>query len=157
MASAPVLYTPAVLGLATSLARFPITADLPWMGEARSASCGSALKLALALDAAGAIAGIGVSAHACAIGQAATAIFAEAAIGKNASDIAGAEQAIAVWLSASASAANVAEMPSWPGLSAIQAATAYPARHGAILLAWRAALSAIVKAEQADAIAAVVE
>jgi hypothetical protein len=36
-----------------------------------------------------------------------------------------------------------APLPDWPGLSAIAAARSYPARHGAILLPWKAAMAAL--------------
>ena len=143
MASAAVLYTPEVLGLATSLAGFPIDDSLPIHGEARSASCGSSLKVALALDEAGRIVRVGLMAHACAVGQAAAAIFAQAAPGRSAGEIAAAEQAIAAWLGGASGASAATGLPDWPGLSAIAAAAAYPARHGAILLGWRAALAAL--------------
>lgn len=144
MASVAVLYTPEVLGLATSLARFPITDTLDLRGQARSASCGSTLTVALALDDAGKIAQVGLAAHACAIGQAAAAIFAQAAIGQTAQDIRHAEQAIAAWL-AGANGDDPAKRPDWPGLQAIAPAWGYPARHGAILLGWRAALVAFAQ------------
>lgn len=38
---------------------------------------------------------------------------------------------------------NGGPIPDWPGFEAIAAARDYPARHGAILLAWRAALVAL--------------
>jgi NifU-like protein involved in Fe-S cluster formation len=133
MASPVVLYTPAVLGLATELARYPWDDSLPLAGEARSKSCGSALALALGTDAAGRIDRIGVKAQACAIGQAAAAIFAAAAPGRTLEEVARNGEAIAAWLGGDG------EMPRWPGLEAIAAARDYPARHGAILLAWRAA------------------
>jgi NifU-like protein involved in Fe-S cluster formation len=147
MASAAALYTPEVLALATSLAAFPMEGALPLRGEARSASCGSTLALGLALDEAGAIAQVGLAAHACAIGQAAAAIFANAAIGQTPQAIVEAEAAIAGWLSASARG-EVAALPAWPGLNVIAAAAAFPARHGAILLAWRAALAALALSTQ---------
>jgi len=131
------LYTPEVLGLATGLARFPLDDDLPLRGEARSRSCGSTLVIGLELDGAGRITRLGLRTHACAIGQAAAAIFAAAAAGMQHEDIAVAEDGIAGWL------AGEQAMPEWPGLHAIAPAVAYPARHGAILLAWRAALSAL--------------
>ena len=134
------LYTPEVLGLATALAGFPLHDGLILRGGARSAACGSALTLGLALDG-GRIADVGVSASACAIGQAAAAIFVLAAKGKSAADVAAAEAAIADWLN-SAARGEAAAIPDWPGLGAIAAAAAYPARHGAILLAWRAAAAA---------------
>jgi NifU-like protein involved in Fe-S cluster formation len=131
--SATVLYTPEVLGLATGLAAFPWDDSLPLRGEARSRSCGSTIALGLGTDADGRIERIAIRSSACAIGQAAAAIFAAAAGGKDARAIAEAEQAITAWL------AGEAALPDWPGLAAIAAAREYPARHGAILLAWQAA------------------
>lgn len=142
MVSATALYTPQVLALATGLATYPLGPDMPLRGQARSQSCGSTLEIGLALDSGGAIARVGLSAHACAIGQAAAMIFAKAAPGKGREEIARAEQAIADWLAGQGATA----LPDWPGLDAIAAATAFPARHGAILLAWRAALSAFAQA-----------
>ena len=132
-----VLYTPDVLALATGLAAFPLTDDLPLRGEARSRSCGSTLLIGLEPDGAGRIARLGLRAQACAIGQAAAAIFAGHAVGRSAAELAAAETALAAWLD------GTGAMPDWPGLAAIAAARDYPARHGAILLAWRAALSAL--------------
>ncbi len=142
MASAATLYTPQVLALATSLASFPLDDGLPLRGEARSQRCGSSLTLGLALSLDGSIARVGLAAHACAVGQAAAAIFARAAPGLAPADIAIAEAAIAAWLEAAARD-EVAPLPDWPGLGVIAPAAAFPARHGAILLAWRAALAAL--------------
>ncbi|HZU64024.1 MAG TPA: iron-sulfur cluster assembly scaffold protein, partial [Novosphingobium sp.] len=132
MASVAALYTPEVLGLATSLAQWPLGTDLPLLGRARSASCGSVIDIGLALDGEGRIAALGLAAQACAVGQAAAALFATHATGRNAQDIAAAEAALARWL------AGEAPLPDWPGLAAIAAAQGYPGRHGAVLLAWRA-------------------
>lgn len=131
--SAAVLYTPQVLALATSLARFGWDDGLPLQGGARSRSCGSTITLGLVADPAGRIERIGLKSSACAIGQAAAAIFAAAAPGRDGRDLAEAEQAISAWL------AGEGPMPDWPGLEAIAAARDYPGRHGAILLAWQAA------------------
>jgi NifU-like protein involved in Fe-S cluster formation len=131
--SATVLYTPEVLGLATSLAAFPWDETLPLRGDARSRSCGSTIALGLATDADGRIDRVALRSSACAIGQAAAAIFAAAAPGRDAREIERAEQAIAAWL------AGEGALPDWPGLTAIAAARDYPARHGAIMLAWQAA------------------
>lgn len=133
MASAAKLYTPEVLALATGLAAFPWDAALPLQGEARSKSCGSTIALGLTLDAAGKVARVGLRSQACAIGQAAAAIFAQAAPGRDARAVAEADDAIAAWL------AGEGDLPDWPGLAAIAPARDYPARHGAIRLAWQAA------------------
>jgi NifU-like protein involved in Fe-S cluster formation len=132
-ASTTALYTPEVLALATGLAAYPWDESLPLQGEARSQGCGSTIALGLDLDAAGRIARVALRAQACAIGQAAAAIFAGAAAGLGAQEIGAADDAIAAWL------AGGSALPDWPGLAAIAPARDYPARHGAIRLAWRAA------------------
>ena len=137
------LYTPEVLELAAGLAAFPQDQALPLAGTARSAACGSNLALRLALGADGTIGAIGISAHACAIGQAAATLFARAALGRSPAQIAEAEAAVARWL------AGEAPLADWPGLAAIAPAAAWPARHGAILLGWRAALAALSSDGQA--------
>lgn len=133
MASLAKLYTPGVLALATGLAGFRWDPTLPLQGEARSKSCGSTITLGLGLDASGRIDRMGLRSQACAIGQAAAAIFAQAAIGRDAGDIRAADEAIAAWLT------GEGELPEWPGFAEIEAARDYPARHGAIRLAWTAA------------------
>ena len=122
--------------MATSLADYPLSADLPLRGSARAPTCGSTIELGLALDAAGKITSAGMHAQACAIGQAAAAIFAAAAPGKNRREIESSVTGIEQWLAGGA-------LPHWAGMAAIAAARDYPARHGAILLAWRAALVAL--------------
>lgn len=133
MAGAAVLYTPDILGLATRLAAFPWDDALPLRGDARSRSCGSTIALALAVDEGGRIERVAVRSQACAIGQAAAAVFAEAAPGMTGGEVRNAREAISRWL------ASEGPMPDWPGLAAIAPAHGYPGRHGAILLAWQAA------------------
>ncbi|TCM22067.1 hypothetical protein EDF56_101747 [Novosphingobium sp. PhB165] len=135
-----VLYTPEVLGLAVRLAAYRWDGELPFTAEARSPSCGSTIALGLSLDGEGRVARLGVRSQACAIGQAAAAIFADAAQGRNRAELAEAGQAISRWL------AGEAPLPDWPGLVTIAAARDYPARHGAVMLPWRAALAALSEA-----------
>ena len=133
MANAATLYTPHVLALAPGLAAWPWVEALPLQGSARSKSCGSTLQLGLETDSAGAVVSLGLKAQACAIGQAAAAIFAQSVIGRSPDEIAAAADAIFAWLT------DDAPRPDWPGLDLIEPARAYPARHGAIMLAWDAA------------------
>jgi NifU-like protein involved in Fe-S cluster formation len=132
MATVP-LYTPEILALATTLAAWPLDGSLPATTTVRSRSCGSTLSLGLVTDEGGRIAKVGLTTQACAIGQAAAAIFAAGAVGQDAVGIATTEQALLAWL------AGQGPMPDWPGLDAIAPARAYPGRHGAIMLAWQAA------------------
>ena len=137
MASVGTLYTPEVLALATGLAGWRIDDVWPYRGTARSASCGSALTVGLATGGDGRITHIGVSAQACAIGQASAVIMLRAAVGRSVADIACAESDIMRWL------AGEGALPDWPGLAVIEPARDFPGRHGAILLCWRAALAAL--------------
>lgn len=132
-----VLYTPEVLALAIDLARHPLADDLPLRGEARSRSCGSTIAMGLATGPDGTIARIGLRSHACAIGQASAAIFASGASGRSAADIADARARVIGWL------AGAESLPEWPGFAAIAAARDYPARHGAVMLPWDAAMQAL--------------
>lgn len=131
------LYTTEVLGLATQLSNFPLTPDLPLRGSARSAACGSTIELGIALDSAGRIERIGMRVQACAIGQAAAALFAAGAAGHTSTAVNDAAQALQSWLS------GAGPLPDWPRLHAIAAARDYPGRHGAVLLPWNAALQAL--------------
>jgi len=137
MTDAAKLYTPEVLALATSLAAYPWDDSLPLKGSARSRSCGSTLALALSCDGSGRIARIGMRAQACAIGQAAAAIFAAEAMGQTGEQVADTHSRMGKWL------AGEGPLPEWPGLDVLAPARAYPARHGAILLAWEAARDAL--------------
>jgi NifU-like protein involved in Fe-S cluster formation len=144
MAGADKLYTPELLALAVALADYPADPALPLHGEARSKSCGSTLAADVALDTDGRIAALGLRVRACAVGQAAAAIFARAAAGHDREDIAAAHDALTRWL------AGTADLPDWPGLAAIAPARAFPARHGAIMLPWTAARDALSSAGPAD-------
>lgn len=134
------LYTAELLGLATSLARWPMLDAPDYRGQARSPTCGSTVEISLRMAAEGKIAALGLRTHACAVGQASAALFAAHAAGLTGREIEAGLDAIDGWLRASA------PFPAWPGLDALAAARDYPARHGAILLPWKAALAALSSA-----------
>lgn len=131
------LYTPEMLSLATRLGEFRWDDTLDLRGEARSRNCGSRIELALAIDPDGRITALGLRPHACAVGQAAAALFAQSARGRTAADLAESCVALTAWL------AGEGSIPDWPGIAVLEPARAYPARHAAILLAWEAALVAL--------------
>jgi NifU-like protein involved in Fe-S cluster formation len=135
--SAARLYTPELLALAVDLARWPRLVEAPLHGDARSPTCGSTLTLDLAIDEAGRIERLGMAVRACAVGQASAAIFARSAEGQGPGEIAQTLARLEAWL------AGEGAMPDWPGLTPIEPARGYPARHGAMLLPWKAALAAL--------------
>jgi NifU-like protein involved in Fe-S cluster formation len=141
--SAARLYTPELLALAVELARVPPLETADASGEARSPTCGSTLAMDLALTSDGLIERLGMRVRACAVGQAAAAIFARHAVGRDLAAIAATLVELEGWLGGEAAE------PQWPDLHLIAPARAYPARHGALLLPWKAALAALSTAPAA--------
>ncbi len=140
MSSAARLYTPELLALAVELAGHPPLEEASLHGEARSPTCGSTLAMGLVPDADGAIEALGMRVHACAVGQASAAIFARHARGRDRTAIEAALARMESWLG------GHGPMPDWPDLELVAPAVAYPARHGAMLLPWKAALAALSSA-----------
>jgi NifU-like protein involved in Fe-S cluster formation len=137
MSAAERLYTPELLGLAVELTQWPPFDTTSHRGEARSPTCGSTLAMDLAVDDEGGIERLGMRVRACAVGQAAAAIFARHAVGTNEAELTAALSSVEAWLD------GHGPVPDWPGLGTIAAAREYPGRHGAILLPWKAALAAL--------------
>ena len=137
------LYTPEILSLAVSLADYPRLSAPDASAEARSRTCGGTLTMDLALDAGNRVEALGLAVSACAIGQAAAAVFAQAAQGRTAEDMRASLKEIEAWL-----ADENAQLPDWPGFAVLEPARAFPGRHGAILLPWRAATDALCNAAQ---------
>ena len=136
-ASATRLYTPELLGLAVSLAEYPLTDGMSLQGEARSRTCGSTIVLGVSTDENRLIASLGLRVTACAVGQAAAAIFASPAIGRDEAGIAKARSEISSWL------AGEGERPDWPRLDMLDPVLDHPGRHEAVLLPWKAAEAAL--------------
>ncbi len=134
------LYTPELLGLATGLADFPLTGDLPLRAEERSRTCGSVISLGLALDDQGLVSAVGMKISACAIGQASAALLAQWIRGRNPGGVRLTAQAMERWLE------GEGELPDWPGIAALVPARDHPGRHGALLLPWKAASTALSQA-----------
>ena len=134
------LYTPELLALATELAHFPLTEELPLRGEGRSRTCGSTASLGLKLTDSCSIEAIGMRISACAVGQASAAIMARGMVGKPSEEVSAVQQQIARWLE------HGGPLPEWPRFETIEPARSYAGRHGAILLPWNAAIDALSKA-----------
>lgn len=142
---AEILYTPAILALAVSLADHPLTDDLPHRAELRSQSCGSVVKVGLALNATGQVDCFGVHATACALGQASTAILAAHVAGQGRDELIAARDDLAAFL-----AGERPDPGHWPEIAQLASALPYPARHGSILLPWRATVAALDLSARTD-------
>ncbi|KLI64103.1 hypothetical protein AAV99_09245 [Aurantiacibacter marinus] len=126
-----------MLGAAMELAIHPRIYTAVIHGSARSEVCGSSLDLDIELDPQDHIERLGLRVRACAVGQAAAAVFARHAKGKSGAQIENSYNALVAWLSSDGPA------PDWPDIGLIEPARAYQGRHGAILLPWRAAMAAL--------------
>ncbi len=132
-----VLYTADVLELALRLADFPLADDLRLRGNATSRICGSKVVLGLALNDRRQITKAGAMVSACAMGQAAAAIFLQHSTDHSLQQITDTPIALANWLKGDGT------QPPWPELDKLAAARDFPARHNAILLPWEAAKQAL--------------
>lgn len=135
-AAAP-LYSPAMLSLAVELADYPLDTETGTTSQLRSRTCGSTIVMGVSTDENRRIASLGLRVTACAVGQAAAAIFASAAIGRDEAGIAKARSEISAWL------AGGGERPDWPRLDMLDPVLDHPGRHEAVLLPWKAAEAAL--------------
>ncbi|MCB2066480.1 MAG: iron-sulfur cluster assembly scaffold protein [Erythrobacter sp.] len=142
--SAERLYTPQLLAAAMELASYPPIETAPFSGSARSPACGSTLAMDLMLHANGRIERLGMTVRACAVGQAAAAVFARHAAGLTQADIRAAHDSLSAWLDGEGPA------PDWPDLGLIAPARDFRGRHGAMLLPWKAAMAALSSAPAAS-------
>lgn len=131
------LYTPDLLALSVELAQYPLDESAPLQGSARSKTCGSEVLMSAHPQEPNAMRQVGMQVTACAVGQASAAIFAAEVPGLSRDQIAATQTALEQWLHGDNSSDIL------PRLERLEAARAFPARHGAILLPWRAALDAL--------------
>ncbi|QCB53744.1 iron-sulfur cluster assembly scaffold protein [Sphingopyxis sp. PAMC25046] len=134
--SAP-LYNRDILALAVATAQYLPFADARHRVSKRAPLCGSAIILDLDTDDAGLVTRVGLHVEACALGQASAALLARHAPGLGLAEIRAARERIAGWF------AGEDERPEWPGFDLLAPARDYPARQGAILLPFDAAIAAL--------------
>jgi NifU-like protein involved in Fe-S cluster formation len=134
------LYSIDILRLATDSAAFPRLDSADVTIERRAPVCGSRITVDLQLDRDGRIVAYGHQVNACALGQAASALLARHIMGSTGADLAAARDELALWL-----ADPQARQPAWPEIDWLEPARAYPARHGAIQLAFVAAADAAAR------------
>lgn len=133
--SAP-LYNRDILALAVATADYPLPAEARRRASLRAPLCGSRIIVDVGSDAAGRVTAVGLHVEACALGQASAALLARHAPGRSVAEIRAARDAIALWFG------GEGEAPDWPGFDLLAPARDYPARHGAILLPFDAAVAA---------------
>ena len=131
------LYTTEILRLAASLSDpHPLDRE-DGSSELRSPTCGSRVSISVQLDDERRVDRISMRVHACAFGQAAAALVERHSRGRTHDDVSEAMLALSRWL------ARENDSACWPGIEALEPARAKNARHGAILLPFRALLAAM--------------
>jgi NifU-like protein involved in Fe-S cluster formation len=131
------LYTTEILRLAASLNEPHALEHEDGRAELRSPTCGSRVTTTVELDGNGRVAALSQAVHACAFGQASSALVERGAIGCSCEQVQTALTEVDAWLGG----ADV--QPTWPGIVALAPARPRKARHGAILLPFRALLAAM--------------
>lgn len=138
----PPLYTREILRLAASLPEPEPIERVDGEAEERSPTCGSRVTVAVALTADGKVEALRQEVHACAFGQASAALLAGNAVGRDVRQVETAVADLIRWL------AGEQEHPGeWPALQALSPARPRTARHGAILLPFRALAAAMRSAQ----------
>jgi NifU-like protein involved in Fe-S cluster formation len=132
------LYTTDILRLAASLGDPRELERQDGKAEVRSPTCGSRVTLAVQLDDERRVQLVSQNVHACAFGQASAALVEKHAIGRTHTAVAEALVILSRWL-----AEEQDEAGDWPDLAILAPARSRKARHGAILLPFRALLAAI--------------
>ena len=131
------LYTTEILRLAASLSEPHDLERVDGRSELRSPTCGSRISTAVQLDDGKRVVALSQKVHACAFGQASSALVERAALGRNRAELEEAVAQVSAWLE------RGEQVPDWPGIAALAPARSRPMRHGAILLPFRALLAAI--------------
>jgi len=131
------LYTIEILRLAGSLPDPAHLERVDGTAQLRSPTCGSTVRTEVELDGDGRVVAISQQVRACAFGQASGALVAMHALGKSRDEVAEALADLSGWLDGSR------DDPGGWGLEALAPARSRTARHGAILLPFRALLAAI--------------
>lgn len=137
------LYTLDILRLAAGTGAFPRLSAPHATAEVGSKTCGSRIAVDVRLGKDGRVVAYGHDVHACAVGQAAATLVARAAIGRNHSELVTLTEQVRVYLTGE-DRTNC--RPDLDGIEALAPVAAYPARHGAALLAFDAAVAAVSQA-----------
>ncbi|MFL6732094.1 MAG: iron-sulfur cluster assembly scaffold protein [Sphingomicrobium sp.] len=136
------LYTTEVLRLAGSLSEPHQLAREDGRAEVRSPTCGSTINLAVQLDQERRVERLSMQVHACAFGQASAALVERHSLGRTHEEVSEALLTLSRWLAGDDECEAL-----WPGIAALKPAQERRARHGAILLPFRALLAAIESAK----------
>ena len=132
------VYTTEILRLAASLGDPCELEREDGRAEVRSPTCGSRISLAVQLDDARRVKRLSMQVHACAFGQASAALVERHSYGLTHAEISDAMMEVSRWL-----ADDHDDATAWPGIATLEPARARQARHGAILLPFRALLAAM--------------
>lgn len=133
------LYNRDILSLAVATAEHLPNPAARYHASVRAPLCGSRIILDIDTDDDGRVTTIGMHVEACALGQAAATLLARHAPGRGLADIRAGRDAIAAWFAG----VETGDAPDWPGFDLLAPARDYPARHGAILLPFDAAIAAL--------------
>jgi NifU-like protein involved in Fe-S cluster formation len=132
------LYTIEVLRLAASLPDPEPLEDFDGSAVERSQTCGSTIATQVRLDEQGRVEALSQRVQACAFGQASAALVARHATGRSGQDMEEALTCLTAWLNGASD-----QRPDWPDFQALAPVRSRRSRHSAVILPFKALLSAI--------------
>jgi NifU-like protein involved in Fe-S cluster formation len=130
-------YTTDILRLAAILSSPHELDRIDGQSDLRAPVCGSTIATSVTIEG-GKVAALSQDVSACAFGQASAALVERSAVGRDRAAIAAAMGELSDWLGGTRD-----DPGRWPGLDALAPARSKAARHGAILLPFRALLAAM--------------
>jgi NifU-like protein involved in Fe-S cluster formation len=132
------LYTTDILRLAASLSDPHELDHEDGCAEVRSSTCGSLVRMTVQLDGDRRVERLSMHVTACAFGQASAALVERHSCGRTHDEVSAAMLDVSRWL-----AGEHDDFSAWPEIGTLEPARSRKARHGAILLPFRALLAAI--------------
>ena len=126
------LYTPDILHLAATIPLKPLLSDAAYIIRATSPLCGSELTVSLDFDDHSRVLRLGYDVRACAFGQASLSVFANQVIGADHDVVEASENALSAFLKGN----NIIGL--WPDADKLSPVQKLLARHGAVMLPYRA-------------------
>lgn len=131
------LYTTEILRLASAIPHLGRLEHADGSAQLRAPLCGSRVHVDVKM-ADGVLNALGLEVNSCALGQASAALLGASAPGRSADEVDAATRALTDLLEGRGEDADF-----WPGIAVLARARDYPARHGAILLPFRALTQAM--------------
>lgn len=140
------VYNQQLLALAANIERIGTLAEPDGRAVAHSRLCGSKVTVEVTVDEAACVTAFAHNVKACALGQAASAIMAQAVIGTSLTDLKAVRDGMYAMLKEGGAVPSHVGDGRWAALQALSPVRAFKARHASTLLTFDATVEAVERA-----------